>query len=141
MKSRFAVSVVFCLVAAMFLPDAAVAFERLRSWTGEVWVHCRSKGWHRVTGLGSGRMTAINSGVTMIEVGGLRFRQNFANKNHPGLVGTHSPGSRNLSSNYLDRLVPMQQLQDLIKFTGERFEMTIMAGKQAVEVFNLLRTK
>src|SRR5579864_725197 len=62
MKSRFAVSVLFILIAATFAPDAIRAFEKLRSWTGTL-CHRRSiQGYNRPSSHGSAPTNELKAG-------------------------------------------------------------------------------
>jgi hypothetical protein len=72
MKSRLAVSLLFILIAANFTSDATAAFERLRSWIGEISGHCAAQVCSRRTPRDSAPMSAIKdtdkAEVTIIQL-------------------------------------------------------------------------
>jgi hypothetical protein len=103
MKSRFAVSVLFILIAATFTSDAIGAFEKLRSWTGMLCDRYSMPACNRVSLPMSAPMSALNardkrSAHSMRLDGGRQpLGQGCATGNQAWGAGAISPGSRDQS--------------------------------------------
>jgi len=126
MKSRFAVSVLFILVAATFTPDVVGAFERVKAWTATVRRHYAIQSCHLVSSRDSARVSAMSGGdkhgVTMIHDDGLPLYQNCVTGNQPGVVRTIAPNGKTIPSDSLDstKLLRMykRHRRGLRKFIG-----------------------
>ena len=127
MKSRFAVSVLFILIAATFTPDVASAFERVKAWTAAVWRHYAIQRCHLVSSRDSARMSAMRRGdkhgVTMIHDDDLPLIRNCVTGNQPGVVRMIAP--KTIPSDSLDstKLLRMHKRhrRDLRKFIGSTY--------------------
>jgi len=105
MKSRLAVSVVFILIAATFIPDGIGAFERLRSWTGKLCDRYSIQACEGVTFRHSAPASAVKAGdeeAAMICLDGGRkpLDQNCATGNQLRVAGAISPDLSDHSGNF-----------------------------------------
>jgi hypothetical protein len=127
MKSRFAVSVLFILIASTFTSDAIGAFEKLRSWTGMLCDHYSMPACNRVSSRLSAPISVLNArdkrsaGSMRLDGGRQPLGQDCATGNQACVAGAISPGSRDQSP--------------------ESCKGVRKAARQIREVLDLMRTK
>jgi hypothetical protein len=126
MKSRFAVSVLFILIAATFTSEATGAFVKLRSRTGRLCARysvqvCNRVGFHHSAPANTPKAgDEEKAAIARLDFGPQPPSQNCAG-NRPCVVGTTSPGSSDHRS--------------------ESFQVIRTATRQIHEVLDLIRIK